>query len=69
MGLDIRIPIGLLFSLIGLLLAGFGALGSKGIYARSLGYNVNLEWGMVLLVFGLAMLGFGIRAQKGTGHS
>lgn len=68
MGLDIRIPIGLLFTLIGLLLVGFGALGNKSIYTRSLGYNVNLEWGLVLLVFGFVMLAFGMRAQKRTGH-
>jgi len=32
MGLDIRLPIGLLFSVIGLLLAGFGVFSDKGIY-------------------------------------
>jgi hypothetical protein len=69
MGLDIRIPIGLLFTLIGLLLAGLGALGSKAIYTRSLGYNVNLEWGLVLLGFGLVMLAFGIRGAKRAGRS
>ena len=36
MGLDIRLPIGLLFSIFGLLLIGYGALGDKSIYARSL---------------------------------
>lgn len=67
MSLDIRIPIGLLFGLIGLLLTGFGATANKSIYTRSLGHNVNLEWGLVLLVFGLLMLAFGIRAIKRTG--
>lgn len=57
MGLDIRIPIGLMFALIGVLLAGFGAVSDKAIYARSLGLNVNLWWGLALLVFGLVMLG------------
>jgi hypothetical protein len=55
MGLDIRLPIGLLFSLIGLLLVGFGAFSDKAIYQRSLGLNVNLAWGAVLLVFGTIM--------------
>jgi hypothetical protein len=63
MGLDIRLPIGLLFSVIGLLLAGFGAFGEKAIYQRSLGFNVNLAWGAVLLVFGLVMLIFGRRSS------
>ena len=48
MGLDIRLPIGLLFTIIGVLLAGFGAFGSKLVYGLSLGYNVNLDWGLVL---------------------
>jgi hypothetical protein len=62
MGLDIRLPIGLLFTLIGLLLVGFGAFGDKAIYQRSLGLNVNLAWGAVLLVFGAIMVIFGRRA-------
>ena len=63
MKLDIRIPIGLLFGALGLILALFGALGPKDVYAHSLGYNVNLVWGIVLLVFGALMLWFG---RKGT---
>lgn len=56
MGLDIRLPIGLLFTIIGVLLAGYGLLSDASIYARSLGFNINLAWGIVLLVFGAAML-------------
>ncbi|MGA9542888.1 MAG: hypothetical protein WBQ85_04935 [Candidatus Sulfotelmatobacter sp.] len=63
MGLDIRLPIGLLFSVIGVLLLGFGAFGNKVIYQRSLGLNVNLAWGAVLLVFGLIMLILGRRSN------
>jgi drug/metabolite transporter (DMT)-like permease len=59
MGLDIRLPIGLLFSLIGILLVAFGALSNKAIYMRSLNYNINLIWGAALLFFGLVMLAFG----------
>ena len=60
MGLDIRTPIGLMFSIFGALLVGYGLLtrGSE-IYARSGGYNVNLDWGIVLLVFGGVMLWLG----------
>jgi len=54
MGLDIRWPIGLMFSLIGLLLAGFGIV--KSSESVSLGININLVWGVVLLVFGALML-------------
>jgi len=44
MGLDIRLPIGLLFSIFGVLLIAYGALGDKSIYARSLDVNINLWW-------------------------
>jgi hypothetical protein len=63
MGLDIRLPIGLLFSVVGLLLVGFGAFGDKAIYQRSLGLNVNLGWGTVLLVFGAIFLFLGRRSR------
>ena len=64
MNLDLRIPIGLMFSIIGALLTGFGLISDDAIYARSLGINVNLWWGLVLLVFGLLMLGFVARARR-----
>ena len=57
MGLDLRWPIGLMFSIIGVLLVIYGLVTSNSeIYARSLGLNINLIWGLVLLVFGGAML-------------
>jgi hypothetical protein len=55
-GLDVRIPVGLLFSLIGFALAVYGLASDPAIYQRSLGINVNLIWGSVLLAFGLVML-------------
>jgi hypothetical protein len=55
MGLDIRWPIGLMFTLIGVLLAINGAV-VKSDHAISLGININLIWGLVLLVFGVLML-------------
>jgi hypothetical protein len=58
MGLDIRLPIGMMFSLLGLLLAGYGLCtnGDTAMYASSLNININIWWGLVLLVFGLSML-------------
>jgi hypothetical protein len=66
MGLDIRWPIGLMFSLIGIILVAYGALtGSNSeIYQRSLGLNVNLYWGLLLLVFGGTMLTFAWRGNR-----
>ena len=56
MGIDIRLPIGLLFVALGSLLAIFGAISDPRIYSKSLGYNVNLWWGLVLLAFGVILL-------------
>ena len=65
MNLDLRIPMGLLFTLVGLILTVFGAsTNGSAIYARSLGINANLEWGLVLLVFGTTMYILGRRGQK-----
>jgi len=62
MGLDIRIPIGSLFVILGALLMGYGLVSNPAIYQRSLGVDINLWWGGALLVFGLAMLGIAWRA-------
>jgi hypothetical protein len=64
MGLDIRTPIGLMFTVLGIILVAFGAFSSNEIYSKSLGLNLNLWWGMVLLVFGVVMLVFGLRSSS-----
>jgi hypothetical protein len=64
MGLDLRIPIGLMFSLFGLLLSGFGLFSNKAIYKASLGININLGWGLVMLAFGVIMLLFGLAGSR-----
>ncbi len=61
MRLDIRLPIGVLFTLFGIVLTLFGALSNQALYERSLGINVNLIWGLVLLAFGMLMLLLGRR--------
>ena len=61
MRLDLRLPIGLMFSLFGAILVVYGFASDRAIYARSLGINVNLWWGVVLLVFGLVMLWLALR--------
>ncbi len=66
MGLDIRLPIGGLFTVIGILLASYGVLADRVIYQASLGINVNLKWGLVMLVFGLIMAAFGWRAGRSS---
>lgn len=56
MQFDLRIPLGILFSIYGLLLTVYGMFSDSALYARSLGININLGWGIVLLVFGVALL-------------
>ena len=65
MGLDIRWPIGLMFTLIGALLTGYGTL--KAAASMSLGININLMWGLVLLVFGAFMLFGAWRGSQSNG--
>jgi hypothetical protein len=66
MNLDIRLPIGGLFFLLGLLLTGYGLMADDAIYARSLGINVNLTWGLVVLAFGALFLWMGRRGASGV---
>jgi hypothetical protein len=63
MGVDIRVPLGALFTLLGILLTAFGIFGDKAIYSQTLGIDVNLDWGIVLLIFGILMLLLGLRSQ------
>ncbi len=65
MGLDIRLPIGMLFTIFGIMLIVFGWFSNGALYAKSLGININLVWGVVLLVFGAIMLFLGARAMFG----
>jgi threonine/homoserine/homoserine lactone efflux protein len=63
---DIRIPIGLMFSILGVLITIFGFVtkSDTSMYQRSLGINVNLVMGVVMLVFGLFMLYMSQKKKK-----
>ena len=65
MGLDIRIPLGLIFLLIGGLMSLYGLITRNAavIYEKSMGINLNLTWGLIMFVFGLIMFLIG-RRQK-----
>ncbi len=64
MGLDIRLPIGLMFLILGLMLAAHGVISDASIYERSLQINVNLWWGLALAVFGAIMFAYGRRGTS-----
>ncbi len=65
MKLDLRIPLGLLFTIVGLILSIFGAITrGSAIYAKSAGMDINLVWGVVMLAFGTTMFLLGRHADK-----
>lgn len=65
MGLDIRVPLGLIFLSIGgiLVVVGLATYGDSALYARSLGVNLNLLWGGIMVVFGAIMFYVGKRQK------
>ena len=67
MQLDIRLPIGALFAVLGVMIGGYGlaTAGDAERYARSQSINVNLWWGLVMIVFGVALL---VAARRATRH-
>jgi hypothetical protein len=68
MPFDVRLPIGLLFLAIGLLLAFYGLTGGPARFsAHSAGLNIDLVWGSVMAVFGAVMLTLTALARRGRG--
>ena len=66
--LDVRLPMGLLFLILGVILVVYGLAADPAIYARhSLGQNVNVTWGALFALFGAAMLALALRAKKSGG--
>jgi len=66
MGLDIKLPIGLMFGLLGILLTIYGLATNSDteLYSRSLNVNINLWVGLAMLVFGAVMLIFSRKKKK-----
>jgi hypothetical protein len=56
MNFDLRLPLGLIFTLYGIILVGTGLFSSPEMVSQTLGQNVTLTWGFVQLLFGLTML-------------
>ena len=64
--LDLRLPIGGLFAVLGVMLAGFGLVtgSDTAMYVKSGGMNINLVWGCVMIVTGLIFLGLARRGAR-----
>ncbi|WP_309669501.1 hypothetical protein [Gemmatimonas sp.] len=64
--LDLRTPIGLLFIVLGAILATFGVLtrADTVMYAQSGGINLNLVWGVVMVLFGGIMTALAVVARR-----
>ena len=65
MGLDIRIPLGMIFSITGAILALYGLFtrSNAAMYEKSMGINLNLTWGAVMFLFGAIMWFVGKRQK------
>ena len=64
MNFDLRIPVGLMFLIFGLILAATGLFGGAALVQQSLGINMNLWWGGAQVVFGALMLGSAVLGRK-----
>jgi intracellular septation protein A len=60
---DLRIPLGLIFIIFGLILMGVGIFGGAELIRQSMGINVNLWWGLVQFCFGAVMLFLSFRTK------
>jgi hypothetical protein len=65
MGLDIRLPIGIIFSIYGIILLVYGAVADTTIFQeKSMGVNIDLWWGLAMLIFGVFMGALALRASR-----
>jgi uncharacterized membrane protein YeiB len=64
MGLDIRLPIGIIFSIYGAILIIYGLVADPAIFVNSLGVNIDIWWGVAMLIFGLVMAILAFRASR-----
>lgn len=66
MGVDIKLPIGLMFSILGIILTihGLFTVANVELYKKSLEININLWAGAFMLAFGIIMLAFSKRPKN-----
>jgi len=64
MGLDIRLPIGVILTIYGVVLVIYGAVADPAIFESSAGVNIDVWWGAAMLAFGLFMGALALRASR-----
>ena len=59
-------PIGLMFSILGVLITifGFVTMANADMYQKSLNINVNIIMGILMLIFGGIMLFYALKKKK-----
>jgi hypothetical protein len=62
--MDLRIPIAVMFVLLGVILAGYGMFAPRDVAPRDLGIQVNLLWGSFMLIFGLLLGSFALFSRR-----
>ena len=64
MNFDLRLPVGLMFTVFGIILTVVGIFGGTELSHKSLDINMNLWWGLFQMLFGGVMLFFALRKKK-----
>jgi hypothetical protein len=62
--MDLRFPVGILFTALGVVLAGYGLLAPHESGRVWLGININLVWGLLMLLFGALMTTAAMRSSR-----
>lgn len=64
MNFDLRLPLGMMFTLFGAMLSIYGLMADSAAFKKSLGVNVDLGWGVFMLLFGIFMLTLALKARN-----
>ena len=61
--LDVRLPLGLMFTLLGVVLAAVGAAPPR-VSAEGVSSRIDLPWGLFMAVLGLGLTVLALRAAR-----
>ena len=64
--LDVRLPIGAMFAVDGVILTIYGLVSRPAPEIDKLAGNITLGWGALLIVFGGTMLTFALKGRAAT---